>query len=185
MPLHTPPERWIPSLHCMPPPIADSEAGPRKVPNAAEMVPITAPHVHVELTVATGLLRDWTKLSLILPLHHHHSEFPKGRNLSLLCSRMSCRHLEQCLGMADKWHEGPRFFASPCIHTMPFATWLQFLSLKRSYCPFPLNLGCPCDLLCPAEGKQKWWCTILSLDFKRLYMSPRSLLLSAITRSRT
>lgn len=58
MPLHTAPERWIPSLHCMPPPIADSEAGPRKVPNAAEMVPITAPHVHVELTVATGLLRD-------------------------------------------------------------------------------------------------------------------------------
>lgn len=123
------------------------------------------------------------KLSLLLHPHCNHNDLPKDRDLGLLCSPMS--HQRPGWGGPIAWRVP--ILCSPCIHTMPFAIWLAFISLKRQILlPSLLNLGCPCDFFCPAENKQeKKACTILNLDFKRLCLSPRPLLLSAITTRRT
>lgn len=138
-----------------------------------EMMPKTSPCVHVELRIAKA---SWeTEQScpfffiIIITMRS-----PKGRDLGLLCSQMSYQHLEQCLAVVDWWHEGPQFFASPCIHTMPFAMWLAFLSLKRQLL-LPLRLESGLSLWLALSSRRQAE-MMMSLDFKRLYMSPHHLL---------
>lgn len=92
------------------------------------------------------------KLSLLLHPHCNHNDLPKDRDLGLLCSPMS--HQRPGWGGPIAWRVP--ILCSPCIHTMPFAIWLAFISLKRQILlPSLLNLGCPCDFFCPAENKQE------------------------------
>lgn len=148
--------------------------------NPARTVPITDPLVHVGLTVATVLLRDRSQSSR-LHRHHHcqHHEPHKGRELNLLCLALSCQRAwgtDSIKGLGSS--------PLPVSTPMPFAMWFVFLSLMRQILPsLPLYTGL--SSWRPAEEKRKWWRTALSLDLRRLYMSPCSLLVSVITRRKT
>lgn len=121
------------------------------VPNAAENGAKSHSTRPQELTVATGLLRDQSCpfffILIVITMTSPRTEI-------WVCSVHQC--LASARGGVDQLHEGSPFFASPCIHTMPFAIWLAFISLKRQILLSSLlNLGCPCDFFCPAENKQE------------------------------